>query len=285
MGTAANFCIRCGARLPSPAPNYCTDCGSQVDAAEKSGFHRLRSRWLLLVLPLSLAAGSVDTLVDGQYLTYLVLVGWTALVLVRKRVSVVRLLGRVPHGFNWWPIPLLAVAGIVFSLGAVPVVWHPLARVAPDIVSDVLSQPLAGSRLNIFVLIVIAAPLSEELLFRGLLFSRLMVKWGATRAMIVSSLAFGLLHLNPIGASVFGMVACVLYLRTRTLLAPMALHALNNLMVWFVTFWEVEADVPYDSPEFLYQGVVAMLIASPVILLFLRRWWPARGTALPYDTN
>ena len=101
MGTAANFCIRCGARLPSPAPNYCADCGSQVDAAEKSGFHRLRSRWLLLVLPLSLAAGSVDTLVDGQYLTYLVLVGWTALVLVRKRVSLVRLLGRVPHGFNW----------------------------------------------------------------------------------------------------------------------------------------------------------------------------------------
>ncbi len=284
MGTAANFCIRCGAQLPSPAPNYCADCGSPVGAAERSGFHRLRSRWLLLVLPLSLAAGSVDAVV-GPYLAYLVMVGWTALVLVRRRVSIVRLLGRVPHGFNWWPIPLLAVAGIVFSIGAIPVVWYPVARVAPDIVSDVLSEPFAGSRLNIFVLIVIAAPLSEELLFRGLLFSRLMAKWGAARAMIVSSLAFGLLHLNPIGASVFGMVACVLYLRTRTLLAPMALHALNNLMVWVVTFWEVEADVPYDSPEFLYQGVAAMLIASPVILLLLRRWWPAPGTAIPYDTN
>lgn len=221
----------------------------------------------------------------GPYATNLILGGWVALIIWRSKISIPRLLGRIPNGFNWWPILLLAVASVVFSVGAFPIVWYPVASAEPDFVSDMLSAPVAGSQLNFFILIVVIAPLVEESLFRGLLFSRLTAKWGMTRAMIVSSVAFGLLHLNPIGASVFGVVACVLYVRTQTLLVPMALHSLNNFLVWLASFGETDKGVPYDSSDFLYPGLVAMLLAAPIIFILLGKWWPARGTLLPYLRN
>ena len=98
------------------------------------------------------------------------------LVLFEARISVTSLFGKMPTGYSWWTIILLAIAGIVFSIGAMPVVWYPLANAEPDLVSDLLSDPSTGSRLNIFILIVIMAPLIEESLFRGLLFSRLTAK-------------------------------------------------------------------------------------------------------------
>ena len=275
----ASACVRCGFQLPLPQPNYCSNCGQHLTATSFRAFPIYRTRWLFLVFPLAVVAGALG----GQALVYVVLAGWMGLVLVRSKMSIVRLIGKLPAGFNWWLLPLIAIAGMVFSIGSMPVVWYPLARAEPEFVSSVLSQPFIDSRLNLFLLLVIMAPIVEETLFRGFLFSRLTTKWGMTKAMVASSLAFGLLHLNPIGATVFGLVACILYMRTGTLLAPIAVHALNNLMVWTATFGGSDAPARYDSTDFLMQGLVAMLIAGPIIVLLLRKWWPSRGALIPYE--
>jgi MFS family permease len=136
---------------------------------------------------------------------------------------------------------------------------------------------------------VVLAPIIEETIFRGLLFSRLTKKWGMTRAMIVSSVLFGLLHPDPVGKFVFGFVACVLYVHTQTLILPIVLHALHNGIVFAFTFVESDGGLAYSSPDywgqFAYEGLVAMLVASPVVFMLLGRWWPSRGTQLPYETN
>ncbi|MEM6836380.1 MAG: type II CAAX endopeptidase family protein [Cyanobacteria bacterium P01_C01_bin.120] len=77
----------------------------------------------------------------------------------------------------------------------------------------------------------IAAPLFEELLFRGFLLpslTRYLSVWGA---IIVSSLIFAIAHLSLseiLPLTVLGMVLGVVYTRSRNLLAPMLLHSAWN---------------------------------------------------------
>jgi membrane protease YdiL (CAAX protease family) len=244
-------------------------------------------------LIVGVAAGAIGSVIWGNdiggYLLQAVLATWALGVIASNKISIRGLVGHVPGGYNWWPLVLMAIAAVIYSLGTLPVVWYPLAQWAPDLVEQFLTEPVAGSRVHFFVSAVVLAPIIEETIFRGLLFSRLTKKWGMTRAMIVSSVLFGLLHPDPVGKFVFGFVACVLYVHTQTLILPIVLHALHNGIVFAFTFVESDGGLAYSSPDywgqFAYEGLVAMLVASPVVFMLLGRWWPSRGTQLPYETN
>ncbi|WP_439566586.1 lysostaphin resistance A-like protein, partial [Gloeocapsopsis crepidinum] len=82
-----------------------------------------------------------------------------------------------------------------------------------------------------FFTAAIAAPIFEELLFRGFLLpslTRYVSVWGA---IVLSSLLFAVAHLSVaeiLPLTVLGMVLGVVYTRSRNLLAPMLLHSLWN---------------------------------------------------------
>jgi len=84
-------------------------------------------------------------------------------------------------------------------------------------------------------LIAIAAPVSEELFFRGMLFGGLRRSMGRMPAAAVSALVFGALHATT-GVTavppliVFGFVLALLYERTGSLLPGMLGHAINNAL-------------------------------------------------------
>jgi membrane protease YdiL (CAAX protease family) len=83
------------------------------------------------------------------------------------------------------------------------------------------------------LLIVIAAPISEEICFRGMLFSGLRERLPTVAAALISGAIFGALHLTT-GALVvppliaFGFFLALLYERTGSILPGMILHMLNN---------------------------------------------------------
>jgi membrane protease YdiL (CAAX protease family) len=84
-----------------------------------------------------------------------------------------------------------------------------------------------------------AAPLFEELLFRGFLLpslTRYMPVWGA---IALSSVIFAIAHLSlseVLPLSVLGAVLGFVYVRSRSLLAPMLLHGLWNGATMFSLF-------------------------------------------------
>ena len=95
------------------------------------------------------------------------------------------------------------------------------------------------------VLVCVAAPIAEELFFRGFCFTALRRWIGAAGGAIATGVIFGLIHagsadpvfLVPLG--VFGALLCLLYLRTGSLLPCMVLHALNNSLALGVSqSWE-----------------------------------------------
>jgi membrane protease YdiL (CAAX protease family) len=80
--------------------------------------------------------------------------------------------------------------------------------------------------------------LSEEILFRGLILNRLRVKQGERKAVLISSLLFGLIHLNPwqfVNAAIGGIFYGWVYVRYRNLWLTVFLHFYYNVMVYFMT--------------------------------------------------
>jgi membrane protease YdiL (CAAX protease family) len=85
------------------------------------------------------------------------------------------------------------------------------------------------------LLIVVAAPVSEEICFRGMLFGGLREKLPRIAAALLCGLIFGALHaLTGVTAVppliVFGFLLALLYERTGSILPGMLLHMLNNIV-------------------------------------------------------
>lgn len=95
-----------------------------------------------------------------------------------------------------------------------------------------LAQPTTSFELaGIFTLLVIAAPVAEELLFRGIVFSGMSRSWGFFPAAAISSILFGFAHWQPnvaIATAVLGWLLAWLYARTQSIWPSIFLHSLKN---------------------------------------------------------
>ncbi len=158
-------------------------------------------------------------------------------------------LGRRPR---WTDLGRALLAFVVFY-GLLIVVTLLLGLIFPrlnlnqpqDVGFNNLSGPLGN--LLAFVALVLLPPLGEEPLVRGYLYSGLLSRWRFVPAMILTSLLFGVAHLEfgsgsslvwAAGADTFVLSLVLVYLRERTgaLYAGMLVHVLNNLIAFAVHF-------------------------------------------------
>jgi membrane protease YdiL (CAAX protease family) len=91
--------------------------------------------------------------------------------------------------------------------------------------------------------VVVAAPFTEEVLFRGLILRGFLQRYSVTKSIWISALLFGLLHLNPwqfIYSTLLGLLLGWLYLHTRSLGLCIFGHAVNNGMTVVVAGLGIE---------------------------------------------
>lgn len=104
----------------------------------------------------------------------------------------------------------------------------------PAHVSDEVIRHGSYDKWYLFVLFVIAAPLFEEWVFRGLLYRSLRRSWGIALSVGVTAVLFATLH--PVAGSValvtLGATTALTAERTGRLWPSIAVHAGYNLMVW-----------------------------------------------------
>ena len=215
----------------------------------------------------------------------LILVLWFWIVVKRTNLSLNRLIGNIPAHYNWWPIILIVLLVLTFSVGSSTLIAYPLLEYAPHLFESWFLSDIIHPDIHLFIAAAIVAPIIEEPIFRGLLFSRLSIKWGATKALIYSSLLFGILHPLPIGAFTFGLVACLLYIRTNTLKIPIVLHVIHNTIVWSLASNQNSDMSAVDSGELAYAGVVCTVLAAPLLFGLIGKWWPPKDIPIPYTRN
>jgi membrane protease YdiL (CAAX protease family) len=90
------------------------------------------------------------------------------------------------------------------------------------------------------LLVVLAAPVSEEVFFRGFLFGGLRGRISFWPAAVISGLLFGLVHLpgGPLQVpplAVFGILLAWLYERTGSLGPPILMHTIQNAISFSYT--------------------------------------------------
>ena len=94
-----------------------------------------------------------------------------------------------------------------------------------------LDSPSPGDRALFAVFAVFLAPVAEEFLFRGLLLPLLVRRTGPLPGLLLSSLAFALLHADPgsfVALALFSVALSLAYARTGSLRVPIAMHMLFN---------------------------------------------------------
>jgi membrane protease YdiL (CAAX protease family) len=126
-----------------------------------------------------------------------------------------------PSAFGWMALAVvvyLVVGGVLYLL------------IQPE--QEDIAQNFGPTSVQV-LLIVIAAPISEELSFRGFLFGGLRARTPALVAALISGGLFGALHAATGIAAVpqlvaFGVILALLYERTGSIVPGLLLHALNN---------------------------------------------------------
>ncbi len=106
------------------------------------------------------------------------------------------------------------------------------------------------SMLTNLTAMIVFAPVFEELLFRGTIL-RSMAHGGELPAAILCGIVFGLWHTNfdqTIYTAVMGFCAAMLYFKTRTLLAPMFMHAFMNTIGGIQSLFIGDFD-PYEMMQ------------------------------------
>src|SRR5262249_28015935 len=126
------------------------------------------------------------------------------------------------------------VVYIIFAVLVSPLL-HPHQQ---DVTRDLgFGQSLFGA-IAAGVLIIAAAPFSEEMFFRGFIFGGLRRRLPLWAAAIVSGILFGLVHLSAgsigvgVQLAVFGMMLAWLYEYTGSIWLTMLVHMTNNTLAF-----------------------------------------------------
>lgn len=128
--------------------------------------------------------------------------------------------------------------GIIVAYFILLFSFNQLVDIAPDDAPEILGADTGTFAMLAFaVLVIVFAPIGEELFYRGMVFRSLANGAGVWPGAIVSGVLFGVVHIDSADTdrllqvallSVFGVLLAVLYAWSRTLYAPIALHATNN---------------------------------------------------------
>ncbi len=168
-------------------------------------------------------------------------------------------------------ILLSAVFTIALGFG----VTDPIASLIPmpDYVKQAFSDMMGGKGIFAFLTIAIAAPILEELIFRGVILDGLLKKYSPKKAIFISSFLFAFLHLNPwqfIGAMAIGSFAGYIYYKSNNLLLAIIIHFVNN---GFAFLMSLSVDLKEEMGKTVvesYGGIInAILIITGSIVVAL----------------
>ena len=137
-------------------------------------------------------------------------------------------------------------------------------------VIDTLNN-LVNSKVIGFVALLMIAPIFEEIICRGIILEQLKKRYNAVIAIFVSSLIFGLIHMNfnqGINAFFIGAIFGMAYVKTNSLIPSILLHFANNGIYYGLSFiGEISINIPTWSYILAGAGMVVLGLAG----FFLRR--------------
>lgn len=119
----------------------------------------------------------------------------------------------------------------------------------------------------------ILAPISEEFVFRGIIFNGLKEK-GLKNAVLISSLLFMLMHLSlhqTIYQFLLGIVLAMIYYYTQNIFASILVHFINNTFVLLINYFSPSFfDYRFLTVNYIILALVLFVVGVIIIYNLLR---------------
>ncbi|PWT87915.1 MAG: hypothetical protein C5B54_11500 [Acidobacteria bacterium] len=174
--------------------------------------------------------------------------------------------------FRWFSLLPIAVSVIGLTilsqdLGNLLQSLDPMAQEYLDFINKLAQQNTSGLLFTVMVI----APLTEELIFRGVIFEGLRERYHIITALLLSSLLFGLAHIIPslvLNAFFIGLFLAWVKLRTDSLIPCLFAHALYN-------------GIPFLADKFITIKIPGFTASpDPTAIQFQPLWFDALGLLL-----
>jgi len=147
----------------------------------------------------------------------------------------IRTSGVRPYAFaaGMWLIGMVVLLMLMQLL-----IWLDIDFLLPPDTAQQALDEAGGNIVLTLLLVAVAGPVAEEIFFRGFVLTGLLKRFGGLRALLLSSLLFGLFHIDP-GAIlltfILGVVLGWVYLKTGSIWPAIFAHALHNTVAILAT--------------------------------------------------
>jgi membrane protease YdiL (CAAX protease family) len=143
---------------------------------------------------------------------------------------------------RWTDAAIGLPLGALCQLVLVPIVYMPLrpfidTSKVSDVARSLTDRATGLGVVLLFLVVVVGAPIVEELFYRGLLMRSLQARWNDGLALVATAILFGAAHFEPLqfpALAVFGLVLGYCAQRTGRLGMSMFTHAGFNLVTVIV---------------------------------------------------
>jgi len=234
---------------------------------------------MLLFSPLKLL---LDNLIDQEasmLIYYILSIGvpfWIVFTLRKKETG--------NASFNWKIkdkriIPFIMLGAIALLFGIVTPISSLIPM--PESVKELFLDLSRQTGIFSFILMVVAAPLLEELIFRGIILDGLLTRYSTVKSILLSSFLFGFVHLNPwqfVTGFILGIFIGWVYYRTKSLVYPIIIHATANLTGFLMRiFLDIDSTADetlletYNGLNNLIFSIIGSVVILWVCIFFLNR--------------
>jgi membrane protease YdiL (CAAX protease family) len=194
--------------------------------------------FILASIVVALPFGIIQNYIGPQFKSLINFLSYTLSMVLLLYITVKI---RKSYFFSWEKVPafvFLLCIPLVLSIG---IILEPVSNLIPmpvriqKLFADMVTRDIFS-----FLMIVIAALVLEELVFRGIILDGLLKRYSPQKAIFWSAFIFGLVHMNPwqfIGAFMVGSVMGWVYFKTRSLIPCILMHLVNNLAGFLFLFY------------------------------------------------
>ena len=168
-------------------------------------------------------------------------------------------------------IPFIVVVAIALIYGVITPISGLIPM--PEFFQKAFLSMANQNGILAFLMLVVAAPVLEELIFRGIMLDGLLKKYSPIKSILISSIIFGLAHLNPwqfVAGFVIGIFAGWIYYKSRSLSLTIIIHASGNLIGYLARYFgDFDSSSRYQSLIERYGGTLNFVLTVGISILII----------------
>jgi membrane protease YdiL (CAAX protease family) len=263
---------------------------------ENKSYPRIKNAILLclLLLGIQLAAGLIfgiflglfglenEAMINGIGIIFINLLTFGLVILIgyrksHKSFNEVFMFNNVP--LNLWIAVIVFMFGFVILSSELDNLLNYILPM-PEFLQDVFNSMLANEYIIISVILVGIIPaFVEEMFFRGIILSGFKENYSHKKAIIISSLLFGIIHLNPwqfVAAFIIGLISALICLQTKSILPSIYMHLFNNMLsVLVIKYGDIISIKGFNTAYYerafqpLWFNAIGIIFTGIGVLLFI----------------